>query len=181
MNELRKDDGNVFATEMSCKAAITKSGMPYRPVKLSDDGWIGVLDGGEEPVEKVEEQPKDEKKYTKDGKRLYRCKVYRVSGDEQNRDLVISVCGNKLSHKKVFMPGQEVWLDVTHLDILNNSVVEHDIPINPDSGVYESPDPISTARSLFPEFNIYWDRKTNLLMRQKRTPNFNIEYMEDRP
>lgn len=108
--------------------------------------------------------------------KIIKCKVHRTNTDPDNKDIpiVVNAVGSAIG-RKVFAPGQIVDLNPTQIDILQNAIEEHEIPIADDSGIYESANPKRLAEQYYPGYSARIDTITGQITMVKRIPNYIIE------
>jgi len=106
-------------------------------------------------------------------------RVHRNNVDQDNADMIISVCVNDAKNRKKFQPGEEIVLSKAEIETLRNSVEETRLYIPPDSGIYQAKDPLSVARNQYPGMRPELDRVTGQIVMVSRTPNYVIEYVND--
>jgi len=105
------------------------------------------------------------------------CIVNWIGVEEENRDLQIS------SHvigigKKVFAPGQRVSLIQPLIDNLRAAVEEQEIPIPPESAIYEATNPLEAARKQWPGFRAQINPSTGVITMFKSRPKYSVEYVD---
>ncbi len=111
---------------------------------------------------------------------LIRCKVHRRNCDETNAMIPITVntCNLKTGGKKIFVPGTEVMLTPTHIEILKLGAVEpHDIIIPGESGIYQAADPLAAAAANYPGYTIHRDKIDGTLHATMDVPNYIVEVL----
>ena len=106
-----------------------------------------------------------------------RCKVHRTNCAEENMmiPIIVNPCSAKLGGKKIFVPGEEVELTKAQYEILKDAKEPHDIIIPPDSGIYNAPDPLKSARANYPGYSIARDPNDGRLHATMSVPNYIIE------
>ena len=102
----------------------------------------------------------------------HKVRVHWLNGDKHE----ISV--NPNGDRRAFMPGVEVILSESHIGVLKEAIIEHEIPINPDSAIYQAPNPLVAAREQNPGFGAKRDEATGEIFLVKREPRFSIEQVE---
>lgn len=105
-------------------------------------------------------------------------RVHRSNIDPDNRDNIISVCVNSPENRKKFYPGEEVKLTEEQINVLKTSVEETRLVIPPDSGIYQSKNPMVTAKNSYPNMIPEQDRATGLITMTSRTPNYIVEILD---
>jgi len=188
--DILNKDGNEFKLKAHLIMALRKRELldTYAALRTVNGGYIGVPVGDErlanqpdpiprpqKPKAPVAEQ-KAEPKAAKPKK--LRVRVYRANCDEQNRDLAIKVTANSANNRKVFLPGEEVWLSDTQVSILRDSVTENRIDIEPASGIYSAKDPEVAAKNQYPGMQIKRNPINGHLFAFRSIPNFIIETLE---
>jgi hypothetical protein len=176
--ELFYDVGDKsFKTKKDATEALVNEGVfdEYDVVASSGGGYVGVKKEGKK--ESAEEKPakKESPKEVNLMTTMKKVRVHRASGDEDNRDVQISVCVNSAKNRRVFYPGEEVELSLAQIAVLRNSVEETKLVIAPDSGIYEAKNPEAMARNHYPGMTLRRDKTTGLINMFKRTPNYLIE------
>jgi len=158
MEEIRTAGGAEFGNKGTLAIALKQKGLTdtYEAIE-KDGGWVGI--------------PKKGQKKEK----LTKCSVHRTNCDPDNKDNPISITVNTANNKKVFWPGQEVELTDSQIGVLKNSVEEVKLTIPPESGVYESQNPIALARSYYPTMTPSVDQASGMIDMISRTPNYIIE------
>lgn len=158
-------DGGVFRTREAITAALVEKGVTDKyKIVIDGLGYVGVL-----------KKLPAKKKVANKAKKSNRYIVHRSNVDPDNNSLPITVTANNLSSKKVFLPGSEVTLTESQLDVLRNSVEEVRLDIPVDSAIYSSPDPMALAQNMYPGMLPKTDESTGGIFVTKRTPNYIIE------
>ena len=130
-----------------------------------------------EEATKVEEEIKEVKKVEKPKKHT-KVRVHRSNVDPDNKDTIISVCVNSPAERKRFWPGEEVKLTEAQIGVLKNSVEEVRFEIPSDSGIYQSKNPMATAKNSYPSMTPEQDQTTGVIIVTSRSPNYIIEYSD---
>jgi hypothetical protein len=166
MEEIRREDGDVFKSKAPLAAALSQRGLTesYNIIE-KEDGFVAVPKEPGEITNKVVPKNKKVKKY----------RVHRSNCDPDNKDVLISVTFNTAANRMAFWPGEEVELTESQVNVLKNSVEEVRIVLPPESGVYSSENPLVVAKSFYPNMQAELDRSTNLITMVQRTPNYIIE------
>ena len=163
--EILTADNAPFKNKGSLVIALQSQGLTdtHEPAEKEGGGWVGVP----KTVKTAPSKPEKAKRI--------KCRIHRSNVDPDNRDLPISITVNTPHNKKVFWPGQEVELTESQLGVLKDAVEEVRITIPPESGVYESRDPVALAKSYYPNMSPEIDRATGQITMLSRIPNFIIE------
>jgi len=107
------------------------------------------------------------------GERL--CKVHR-RGENQNAP--ITVTPGDIKRKKEFWPGQSVYLTEKHIAVLRSAVIDSEIPIPDNSGIYESGNPQLEAQRRNPGYEAKVDISTGSVYLKKTEPLYIVEILE---
>jgi len=153
-----------FKTKKDATEALVNEGVfdEYDVVSADTGGYVGVK--REAKKESVRERPiKNESPDVDLMTTMKKVRVHRASGDEDNRDVQISVCVNSAKNRRVFYPGEEVELSLAQIAVLRNSVEETKLVIAPDSGIYEAKNPEAMARNHYPGMTLRRDKTTGLI------------------
>ena len=177
VGDILRSNGEEFATQAAMLAAITKVNCidTHSVMQTENGGWIGVPIGDPRLKVKRVEPPKTNQK------KKYPVRVFRTSGDEANRDHVIKITANGPNERAVFKPGEKFELTETQLNILRDSIIDTEIEIEPNSGIYSARDPQVAAQNMFPDMQIIRDPYTGRIVCRKRIPNYAINFLGDRP
>jgi len=103
------------------------------------------------------------------------CKVYHMDMDQENRDVPISVCVNSALNRKKFLPGEEVVLTESEIQVLRNAIINTQIVIPGNSGIYEARDPVREAKKHYKDMEIVRDRRSGQILAIKNNPRFLVE------
>ena len=142
----------------------------YATLKTENGGYIGVPLGDERLSKPDKPKPT--------GKKKTLVRVFRANCDEANRDNVIKVTANGPAGRKVFLPGEEVWLSDVQLNILRDSVVTNEIFIDAGSGIYSAKNPEVAAKNQYPNMRVSRDETTGRIFVWRNIPNYIIEKLE---
>ncbi len=163
MEDIKKIDGTLFGNKASLVAVLKQKGFEDTHEAIEkEDGWVGVI----KPATKKPNASKE---------KLIKCRVHRTNCDPENKDMPISVTVNTANNKRVFWPGQEVELTASQIGVLKDSVQETSLPIPPESGIYDSQNPMALAKAYFPTMTPITDPVTGTINMVSRTPNYIVE------
>jgi len=164
--------GNEFKHKMHLVTTMKKRELldTYAALQTENGGYIGVPVDDERLSKPVVLKPK------KKNDTLVR--IWRANCDDANKDNVIKVTANGPKGRKVFLPGQDVWLTETQLNILKDSVVTNEITIDAGSGIYSAKNPEVAAKNQYPQMQIKRDQVTGQIVVWRNIPNFIIEKVE---
>lgn len=94
-------------------------------------------------------------------------RVFRIYGDEEEKNMPIEGGANHKHEMFSFMPGTVVELNKTQLGILKGLTHDDNVTIPLGSGIYQHPDPRSAACKQYPEHQYTEDPDGTIVMRQK--------------
>lgn len=155
-----------FETKGACVIAITRAKLQktHEPIRVPN-GYIG---------RRAIEQ---EKKVIPPLKCDILCRVTRTNVAPENANVPITVKVNDRKNRRVFLPGQEIALSQAHIDVLRQAVAEVSLPISPDSGIYESANPVQLAKNMYPSMIPTVNPQTGEIVMIQRTPNYVVEIL----
>ena len=117
--------------------------------------------------------PESAKGPRKAGERL--CKVHR-RGENQNAP--ITATPGDIRRKKEFWPGQPVYLTDRHIAVLRDAVIDSEIPIPDNSGIYDAANPQFEAQKRNPGYEAKVDVQTGSVYLKKIEPLYIVEIIE---
>lgn len=109
----------------------------------------------------------------KTGERL--CKVHR-RGENQNAPIVVTP--GDIKRKKEFWPGQSVYLTDRHIAALRGAVIDSEIAIPDNSGIYEAANPQFEAQKRNPGYEAKVDVSTGSVYLKKSEPLYIVEILD---
>ena len=126
-------------------------------------------------AEKTHDQPYDPAKDPA-RKEIIRCMVHHANAAPENKEMPIIVNDmGSPNGKRIIQPGKPTDLTRAQVNVLRDSVEEHNFPIPFESGIYEVGNPRKAAEGLYPGHQINVDRATGQVFAWKRVPNYIVE------
>ncbi|KKL91240.1 hypothetical protein LCGC14_1896660 [marine sediment metagenome] len=105
-----------------------------------------------------------------------KCRVHRLNCDPTNAKVPITVNAvGRPNGKKIFAPGSMVTLSQAQVNNLVDAVDEFVIPIQEDSAIHESLNPLKAAQNQYPDHKISRDPTTGVITATKLEPHYSIE------